>query len=127
MAGFLLRPGFGVVGDDLRIDALWRVHDDGPCFPGRRIKSQEYILWRRVAGGLTRERQTRLVAGEIERIRSGKAPDERTFTLQGQVQSVDAPHQQVVVKHEEITGYMMAMTMPYKVQSSGMLDRTPRT
>jgi hypothetical protein len=76
MAGFLLRPGFGVVRDDLRIDALWRVHDDGPCFPGRRIKSQEYILWRRVAGGLTRERQTRLMAGEIDRIRSGRAPDE---------------------------------------------------
>jgi hypothetical protein len=76
MAGFLLRPGFGVVRDDLRIDALWRVHDDGSCFPGRRIKSQEYILWRRVAGGLTRERQTRLMAGEIDRIRSGRAPDE---------------------------------------------------
>jgi hypothetical protein len=76
MAGFLLRPGFGVVRDDLRIDALWRVHDGGPCFPGRRIKSQEYILLRRVAGGLTRERQTRLMAGEIDRIRSGRAPDE---------------------------------------------------
>ena len=47
MAGFLLRPGFGVLRDDLRMDALWRVHEDGPCFPGRRIKSQEYILWRR--------------------------------------------------------------------------------
>jgi molecular chaperone DnaK (HSP70) len=76
MAGFLLRPGFGIVRDDLRIDALWRVHDDGSCFPGRRIKSQEYILWRRVAGGLTREHQTRLMAGEIDRIRSGRAPDE---------------------------------------------------
>ena len=47
IAGFLLRPGFGVVRDDLRIDALWHLHDAGPCFPGRRIKSQEYILWRR--------------------------------------------------------------------------------
>ena len=31
---------------------------------------------RRVAGGLTRERQTRLMAGEIDRIRSGRSPDE---------------------------------------------------
>ncbi len=76
VAGFLLRPGFGVVGDDLRMDALWRVHDAGPCFPGRRIKCQEYILWRRVAGGLTRERQNTVLAEELERIRSGKAPDE---------------------------------------------------
>src|SRR5215212_6192481 len=29
-----------------------------------------------VAGGLTRERQIRLMAGEIDRIRSGRAPDE---------------------------------------------------
>src|SRR5207237_5543562 len=55
MAGFLLRPGFGVVRDDLRIDALWRVHDGGPCFSGLRIKGQGYLLLRRVAGGLTRE------------------------------------------------------------------------
>src|SRR5579871_5281548 len=58
------------------MDALWRVHDAGPCFPGRRIKCQEYILWRRVAGGLTRERQNTVLAEELERIRSGKAPDE---------------------------------------------------
>jgi molecular chaperone DnaK (HSP70) len=75
-AGFLLRPGFGVAGDDLRIDSLWRLHEAGPCFPGRRIKNQECILWRRVAGGLSRERQTKLLAGELDRLRGGKAPDE---------------------------------------------------
>jgi hypothetical protein len=76
IAGFLLRPGFGVVGDDVRIDALWRLQDAGPCFPGRRIKSQEYILWRRVAGGLARERQNKLLTEEVDKICSGKAPDE---------------------------------------------------
>jgi hypothetical protein len=76
LAGFLLRPGFGVVHDDLRIDALWRLRDAGLCFPGRRIKCQEYILWRRVAGGLTRERQNKLLAGQLDRIRSGNAPAE---------------------------------------------------
>jgi molecular chaperone DnaK (HSP70) len=76
VAGFLLRPGFGVVRDDLRIDALWRLHDAGPCFPGRRIKCQEYILWRRVAGGLTRVRQNKLLAEELDRIHGGKAPEE---------------------------------------------------
>jgi hypothetical protein len=65
-----------LIRDDLRIDVLWRLHDAGPCFPGRRIKSQEYILWRRVAGGLTRERQNKLLTGEVDRIYSGKAPDE---------------------------------------------------
>ncbi|MBV8704556.1 MAG: Hsp70 family protein [Acetobacteraceae bacterium] len=76
LAGFLLRPGFGVPHDALRIDGLWRLNEAGPCFPGRRIKSQEYILWRRVAGGLTRERQEKLLAGERDRLRGNKAPAE---------------------------------------------------
>lgn len=46
----------------------------------------------------------------------GTKSDQRTFTLQGQVQSVDAPRKQLVVKHEEIKGFMPAMTMPYEVQ-----------
>jgi protein SCO1/2 len=51
-----------------------------------------------------------------------KAPDQRTFTLQGQVQSIDAPHKQAVVKHEEVKGFMPAMTMPYDVKDAKALD-----
>jgi protein SCO1/2 len=51
-----------------------------------------------------------------------KAPDQRTFTLQGQVQSLDAPRKLVVVKHEEIKGFMPAMTMPYEVKEATLLD-----
>ena len=57
LAGFLLRPGFGAALDEVRIDSLWKIRDTGLYFPGKRIKLQEYILWRRVAGGLSRERQ----------------------------------------------------------------------
>jgi protein SCO1 len=51
-----------------------------------------------------------------------KAPDQRTFTLQGQVQSLDAPRKSVVVKHEEIKNFMPAMTMPYEVENAKALD-----
>ena len=50
-----------------------------------------------------------------------RAPEQRTFTLQGQVQSLDAPRKVVVVKHEEIKGFMPAMTMPYEVQDAQAL------
>jgi DNA-K related protein len=60
-AGFLLRPGFGFAHDGLRMDELWQLRDAGLCFPGKRSKVQEYILWRRAAGGLTAERQERLL------------------------------------------------------------------
>jgi protein SCO1 len=46
----------------------------------------------------------------------GTKSDQRTFTLQGQVQSIDAPRKLLVVKHEDIKGFMPAMTMPYEVQ-----------
>src|SRR5438093_3922377 len=52
----------------------------------------------------------------------GKAPDRRSFTLQGQVESVDPAKKTVVVKHEEIRGFMPAMTMPYQVQDGKALD-----
>jgi protein SCO1 len=51
-----------------------------------------------------------------------KAPDRRSFTLQGQVQSIDAPRKLLVVKHEEIKGFMPAMTMPYEAQEAKLLD-----
>jgi molecular chaperone DnaK (HSP70) len=70
LAGFLLRPGFGFAHDGLRIDELWRLREAGLCFPGKRNKAQEHILWRRVAGGLSAERQTMLIAGELDIIRN---------------------------------------------------------
>jgi len=52
----------------------------------------------------------------------GRPSDERQFPMQGQVQSLDAPHMLVTVKHEEIKGFMPAMTMPYEVRSADALD-----
>jgi molecular chaperone DnaK (HSP70) len=76
LAGFLLRPGFGFAHDGLRMDELWLLRDSGLRFPGKRSKVQEYILWRRVAGGLTTERQEMLLAGELGSIRTGRASPE---------------------------------------------------
>jgi protein SCO1/2 len=51
-----------------------------------------------------------------------RTSDQRTFTLQGQVQALDAARKMVVVKHEEIKGFMPAMTMPYEAQDGKLLD-----
>ena len=45
-----------------------------------------------------------------------KAADSREFTLQGQVISIAAGHKEATIKHEEITGFMPAMTMPYRAR-----------
>ncbi|MBN2646109.1 MAG: Hsp70 family protein [Desulfuromonadaceae bacterium] len=58
LAGFVLRPGYGVALDTSRIEELWRLHTLGMAFPKeKRIQNQWFLLWRRVAGGLNRERQ----------------------------------------------------------------------
>src|SRR6266545_1389679 len=48
--------------------------------------------------------------------------DERTFTLQGQVLSLERARKMLTVKHEEIKGFMPAMTMPYDVRDAKLLD-----
>jgi protein SCO1 len=49
--------------------------------------------------------------------------DQRTFPLHGQVQAIDAPRKLIIVKHEEIKGFMPAMTMPYEVEDAGALTQ----
>jgi protein SCO1/2 len=51
-----------------------------------------------------------------------KPPDQRLYPLQGQVQSIDAPRKLVILKHEEIKGFMPGMTMPYEVEDPKVLD-----
>jgi protein SCO1/2 len=44
--------------------------------------------------------------------------DRREYTLQGQILSIAPDHMEASVKHEEITGFMAAMTMAYKVRDA---------
>jgi protein SCO1 len=48
----------------------------------------------------------------------GEGSDRREFTLQGQVLSVAADRKEATIKHEEIAGFMAAMTMPYKARDA---------
>ena len=54
-----------------------------------------------------------LAAGACSRGASG---DRREYTLQGQVLSIQPDQKQAVIRHEEIKGFMPAMTMPYYVE-----------
>src|SRR5260370_29821988 len=65
MAGFLLRPGFGVVRDDLRIDALWRGGTCGARFFGLGLKREREIRLRPGGGWGTRGHQAAHVGGEV--------------------------------------------------------------
>lgn len=129
LAGFLLRPGFGAPLDEARMDGLWRLRDRGLCFPGKRIKLQEYILWRRLAGGLSRERQEKVIAAELNTLRRQKNPPPELIRLAGSLERVG--HE---IKAELIDRFIGAAVdlagegkhcAPYLAALGLLLNRTP--
>ena len=54
LLGFCLRPGIGEGFDQQRMRQLWRLYPDGAAFAGHpRVRLEWWIMWRRVAAGLT--------------------------------------------------------------------------
>jgi molecular chaperone DnaK (HSP70) len=79
LAGFLLRPGFGDAGDDLRVNRLWRVLSAEVRHPRAvQCRAEWWNLWKRIAGGLAARQQLHLqqqVAPVL--LRKGKAKGPR--------------------------------------------------
>jgi len=61
LAGFCLRPGFGYPLDEWRGEQMFRLFAEGVTFHAEpQVWSEFWILWRRVAGGLTEAQQQEL-------------------------------------------------------------------
>jgi hypothetical protein len=66
LTGFCLRPGYGYPLDDWRVHQLWSIYGQGVQYQDdARNWAEWWTLWRRVAGGLDRSQQLRLL-DEIE-------------------------------------------------------------
>lgn len=50
------------------------------------------------------------------------AVEEQTYDLRGRIISRDPANNQLTVDHEEIPGYMAAMTMPYEVRGQNVAE-----
>ncbi len=58
LLGFCMRPGFGAPLDDWRMKEIWKIYPAGLHFPRQmQCRSEWWIFWRRVAGGLTAGQQ----------------------------------------------------------------------
>ena len=88
IAGFFLRPGFGAAGDEGRIDDLWHLQSEGSAHQGKRIQQQEFILWRRVAGGLNRDRQERILLPQMPLLLAGKNVSAELVRLAGSLERI---------------------------------------
>lgn len=62
LTGWCLRPGFGDALDPQRMKQLWKSYKSGPFFPKNpQCAAEWWILWRRVAGGLTSGQQRQFI------------------------------------------------------------------
>jgi molecular chaperone DnaK (HSP70) len=62
LGGFCMRPGFGWVGDEFRIEQVRRIYAAGPHFGNQTQNEIDWwIFWGRLAGGLNRNQQTDIV------------------------------------------------------------------
>jgi molecular chaperone DnaK (HSP70) len=62
LAGFCLRPGFGFIGDDFRIEQARRIYAAGLKFGNQAQNEIDWwIFWGRLAGGLNKNQQSDLV------------------------------------------------------------------
>ena len=57
LLGFSMRPGFGLALDDWRVSETWKLLQGRLLHPGPTTLSEWWILWRRLAGGLTTGQQ----------------------------------------------------------------------
>jgi molecular chaperone DnaK (HSP70) len=77
LGGFCLRPGFGYIGDEYRIEQARRIHAAGPAFPNQTQNEIDWwIFWGRLAGGLNRNQQVDIVQRLLPNLlpKPGKKP-----------------------------------------------------
>jgi hypothetical protein len=61
LLGYCLRPGYGDPVDEWRIKQIWRLHFSGLAHPrDGQARHEWWVLWRRIAGGLSAGQQTQL-------------------------------------------------------------------
>ncbi len=98
LAGFLLRPGFGAEGDAERMDELWKLYTAKLAFPGKRLQIQQFVLWRRVAGGLNPERQDSILLPEMSRFQTQKNIPAELVRMAGSLERIGLVHKAEIIQ-----------------------------
>ncbi len=128
LAGFTLRPGYGVEHDESRMEQLWRVQQLGMAFPKeKQIQKQWYLLWRRVAGGLNRQRQQQLFDAILPTLQNQNEPEPEMVYLAGALELLPPETKCELVKifGKRLVQGKLKHTPPYTWALGRLLSRTP--
>jgi protein SCO1/2 len=93
----------------MRSDLHWTLGYDDRALAGK-VKHMQWLGRTIVAGAL------------VACVGCSSAPEPRRYEVRGQILSVDPARREVLVDHEDIKGFMPAMTMPYKVNDPALLE-----
>jgi molecular chaperone DnaK (HSP70) len=75
LLGYCMRPGMADGADPLRMKEIWRLHSQGPSHPNpAQVRSEWWILWRRVAAGLTPGQQKQFIQELAPQLMPKKSP-----------------------------------------------------
>ncbi|RJQ87545.1 MAG: molecular chaperone DnaK [Desulfobacteraceae bacterium] len=86
LVGFCLRPGFGDTLDPERIKKAWKVFNQGAVRPNHaQVQSEWWIMWRRMAGGLSPGQQ-RQISQTLGPLLQGKKGKKTRLSLQQQIE-----------------------------------------
>lgn len=69
LLGFALRPGFGYAMDDWRIETTWELIRGKLMHATPEVRNQWWIMWRRIAGGLSGGQQNATASPLLQSIR----------------------------------------------------------
>jgi molecular chaperone DnaK (HSP70) len=93
LLGFALRPGYGLAVDDWRVAETWRIVQGKLAHGTANCRTESWILWRRIAGGLSPGQQQAVadpllvtVRGLHRRATTGKGGGDVSFTPQQSIE-----------------------------------------
>jgi hypothetical protein len=123
LLGFALRPGYGLAVDDWRVAQTWRTVQGKLAFAKPMCRTESWILWRRIAGGLSAGQQGALASPLVALVRK---KHQQMMTGRGQGADLAAS------SHEEaeiwrMLGSFERLPLPAKIELGRMLvDLSPK-
>ncbi len=96
LAGFSLRPGYGYAVDDWRVKQTWRLFHEKVAHPkNQACRAEWWILWRRIAGGLTAGQQQALSLPLVQMVKAwiGRADDRKKKSRAGRASAKTGMHE----------------------------------
>ena len=114
--GFCLRPGFGDGFDGHRIKAIWKIYKQGPVYSHHsQVRSDWWILWRRLSGGLSAGHQRQLFQDLTPILVSAKAGKQRILPQEYlEIQMAAASMERLAVKDKIRLGSLLLTDLQSK-------------